>query len=100
GLRDVVARYGDRVEVADVVVDEILLDISHQAERELRREDAGVLGLVFLQDVGLDGAPDYMDGVGGDTRVLVLGQDAPLDQLGAAGAEKPEAGAVVRRRQL
>ena len=53
GLCDVVS--GDRcgVEIPHVVVDEILLDVAHHLERELGREDAGVLALVFLQNVRL-----------------------------------------------
>ncbi len=56
GLRDVVA--GDRhgVEVADAVVDEPFLHVGHAAQGELGGEDAGVLPLVLLEDVGLHGA--------------------------------------------
>ena len=39
-------------------MDEILLDIAHDAQRELRREDAGVLPLVLFQYVRLDSAAD------------------------------------------
>jgi hypothetical protein len=56
GLGDVVARDRHRVEVLHVVVDEVLLDVAHHLEAELGREDAGVLALVLLQDVGLHGA--------------------------------------------
>jgi hypothetical protein len=38
------------------VVDEVLLDVAHHPQRELGAEDAGVLRLVFLEDVGLHGA--------------------------------------------
>ena len=58
GLGDVVAADRDAVEVADLVVDEVLLDVAHHLQRELGREDAGVLGLVLLEDVGLHGAAD------------------------------------------
>src|SRR3989449_4779897 len=53
GLCDVVS--GDRcgIEIPHVVVDEVLLDVAHHLERELGREDAGVLALVFLQNVRL-----------------------------------------------
>jgi hypothetical protein len=37
-------------------LDEELLDVAHHLEGELGAEDAGVLALVFLQDVGLHGA--------------------------------------------
>jgi hypothetical protein len=56
GLRDVVAADADAVEVADLLVDEVLLHVAHQAQRELGAEDAGVLRLVLLEDVGLHGA--------------------------------------------
>jgi hypothetical protein len=35
------------------VVDEVLLHVAHHAQREFGREDAGVLCLILLQDVGL-----------------------------------------------
>ena len=53
GLGDVVARDRHRVEVLHVVGDEVLLDVAHHLERELGGEDAGVLPLVLLEDVGL-----------------------------------------------
>ena len=56
GLGDVVAADRHRVEVADGVIDEPLLDIGHAAQCELGREDAGVLPLILLEDVGLDSA--------------------------------------------
>ncbi len=58
GFGDVVAGDRDGVEVAHPVPDEELLDVGHHPERELGREDAGVLALVLLEDVGLDRAPD------------------------------------------
>src|SRR6202044_1769102 len=58
GLGDVVAGDRHRVEVADLVGDEPLLDVAHHPQAELGREDAGVLALVLLEDVGLDGAAD------------------------------------------
>ena len=53
GFGDVIAGDRHRVEVADLVVDEVLLDVAHHLQRELGRENAGVLALVFLEDVGL-----------------------------------------------
>ncbi len=58
GLGDVVAGDRHRVEVADLVGDEPLLDVGHHPQAELGREDAGVLALVLLEDVGLHGAAD------------------------------------------
>jgi hypothetical protein len=40
----------------DAVVDKILLHIAHELEREVGGENAGVLPLVLLEDVGLNGA--------------------------------------------
>ena len=56
GLGDVVAGDRHRVEVAHLVGDEPLLDVGHHPQRELGGEDAGVLALVLLEDVGLHGA--------------------------------------------
>ena len=62
GLGDVVSGDRHRVEVAHVAVAEGLLDVGHHLQGELGGEDAGVLGLVFLEDVGLDGAAGDLDG--------------------------------------
>lgn len=43
GFGDVVAADGDAVEVAHVMVDEVLLDVAHHVHREFGGEDAGVL---------------------------------------------------------
>ena len=58
GLGDVVAGDRHRVEVADLLLDEPLLDVGHHPQRELGGEQAGVLALVLLEDVGLHGAAD------------------------------------------
>ena len=71
GLGDVIARDAHRVEVAHLVGDEVLGDVAHHLERELGREDAGVLALVFLQDVGLHGAAHVLLHPGGDVGGLV-----------------------------
>ena len=69
----------------------------HQPQRQLDGEDAGVLGLVLLEDVGLDGAADDAEGVPPDARVDLRGQN-----LVAAHAEQHQAEAVVplRKRAL
>jgi hypothetical protein len=43
GLGDVIARDGDGVEVADLLLDEPLLDVGHHPQAELGGEQAGVL---------------------------------------------------------
>ncbi len=43
------------IKIANGTLDEVrFLHIPHEAQGKLRREDAGVLCLVFLKDVGLD----------------------------------------------
>jgi hypothetical protein len=72
----------------------ILLDVAHHAQREFGREDAGVLRLVFLQDVGLHGAAHRLQRLGLDLRV-----DLGVDDLVAGHAEQAEAQAIVPVRQ-
>ena len=90
-----VARDRDRVEVADAVLDELLLHVGHAAERELGREDAGVLRLILLEDVRLHGPADRLKCARADLLVLRVLEDAPLDQLATGRAEQAEAEAVV-----
>ncbi len=59
-----VARDGDGVEVTDDLIDEVLLYVSHQSQRKLRAEDAGVLCLVFFKDVGLYSTTYRVKGLG------------------------------------
>ena len=66
GLGDVVAGDRHRVEVPHLVIDEVLLDVAHAPQREIRREDAGVLALVLLEDVGLHRAADIAQDPGPD----------------------------------
>ena len=63
GLGDVIAGDGHRVEVAHAVGDEPLLHVGHAAQREFGGEQAGVLALILLEDVGLHGAADGLDRV-------------------------------------
>ena len=78
GLGDVVA--GDRhgVEVAHLARDEPLLDVGHHPQGELGGEDAGVLALVLLEDVGLHRAADVGQRVGGQLLALGVVGVAPL----------------------
>ena len=48
-----VAADADAVEVADLLVDEVLLHVAHQAQRELGAEDADVLRLVISPALSL-----------------------------------------------
>ncbi len=49
--------------VTNVVVDVELLDVAHQLQGEVGRKDAGVLRLVLLQDVRLNGSTDSREGL-------------------------------------
>ena len=66
------------------MVDEVLLHIAHQTQRKLRREDAGVLRLVFFEDVRLYGTTHLLERVGFDLSVNVC------RQYFVAGAAKQE----------
>ena len=68
---DVVARDGHGVVVANAVVDVVLLHVAHEFEREGRGEDAGVLRLVFLENVGLDRSAHRLQRAGLDLSVDV-----------------------------
>ena len=68
GFGDVIARDRHRIEIAHLMVDEVLLDVTHHFQREFGRENAGVLTLVFLQDVGLHGAAHVLQHPGLDLR--------------------------------
>ncbi len=78
GLGDVVARDRHRIEIPDVVLDEILLDVSHHLEAELGGEDAGVLPLVFLENVRLDRAAHRRQGLRLDAVRFVPGRVSPV----------------------
>ena len=55
--------------VANAVVDVVLLDVAHELEREGRGEDAGVLRLIFLENIRLDGSSHRLQGSCLDFRV-------------------------------
>ncbi len=78
GFGDVIAGDRHRIEILHLVVHEIFLHVAHHLERELGREDAGVLALVFLQDVGLHRAAHRGQRPGLDLLVLVLGRIAAV----------------------
>ena len=74
GLGDVIARDRHRIEVLHVVVDEVFLDVPHHLQGKLGGENAGVLPLVFLQDVGLHRAAHGGERPRLDLGVFVLGR--------------------------
>ncbi len=91
GLGDVVAGDGHRVEVAHPALAEVLLDVAHHPQRELGGEDAGVLGLVLLEDVGLDGAADHGHGLGQDPPYSLVEQArhrVPASAVAPVGLER------------
>jgi hypothetical protein len=68
------------------VLEEPLLDVGHAAQRELGREDAGVLALVLLEDVGLHRAADGRQHPGAD--LLGLGVVGLAALLGAEASRR------------
>ena len=95
GLGDVIAADRHAVVIANVVVDEELLHVAHHLHRELGRENAGVLCLILLQNVRLNGAANGRQRFGPNS-VVSLG----IDNLVAGDAEQTKAQPVVARRQL
>jgi hypothetical protein len=89
-LGDVVARNRHRVEVLHAALDEVLLHVTHHAQGELGREDAGVLCLILLEDVGLHGAAHPLQRLLPDARIDVGRQD-----LVTADAQEGEAQTIV-----
>jgi hypothetical protein len=61
----------------------ILLDVAHHPQRELGREDAGVLRLILLQDVGLHRAADLVFSVRSRTAAHSRRRARALLRLGA-----------------
>jgi hypothetical protein len=78
GFGDVVAGDGYRVEIAHIVFDEIGLDVTHHLEGEIDGEDAGVLPLVFLEDVGLNRAAHIGEHHGLDRSYSSSGAGGPF----------------------
>ena len=97
GLGNVVPADGHRVEVAHVVVHEVLGDVAHDLQAELGAEDAGVLALVFLQDVGLHRAAHVGQRPGADLLGLVVGGIAAV--VGAELVQVLVDGGVHEHRQ-
>ncbi len=90
-----VPRDRDRIEIAHPPVGKVLLHVAHHSQGELGGEDAGVLRLVFLEDVGLHGAADRLQGLGLEPLV-----DFRLEELIAAHPEQGKPRAVVTGRQI
>ena len=72
-----------------------MLHVAHQTQRELGREDAGVLRLVFFQDVGLHRSAHCRQRFGPNALV-----DVARQHLVAGDSEQQEAEAVVTLGQL
>ncbi len=58
GFGDMIAGNRHRIEVFHFIFNKIGLNIGHHPEREFGRKYAGILTLIFLEDIGLDGAAD------------------------------------------
>ena len=80
GLGDVIAGNRHRIEILHLMMHEVLLNIAHHLERELGREDAGVLPLILLEDVGLNRAAHHRQRPRPDLLQFVLGR-IPTVQL-------------------
>ena len=83
-----------RIEVAHLLVDEILLNVTHHSQGKLGAKDAGVLCLIFLQNVGLNSATHGAQGF-----FLDLGIDLGLHQLITGDAEQAQAQSFIADRQ-
>ena len=77
------------------MLDEVLLNITHHAHGEFGREDAGVLSLILLENIGLHRAADLAQCVGLDAGVGV-----GIHQLITADAQQREPRAIVPLRQF
>src|SRR6185369_6280322 len=69
-LGDVVAADGHRVVVANLLFDEVLLDVPHHLQGEFSGEDTGVLPLVLLEYIRLHGPADCLQCAVADLFVL------------------------------
>ena len=72
-LSDMVSGDADRVVVSHSLIDVELLDIAHQFETKLSREDAGVLCLVFLEDISLNSTANRLQSLHGNLCILFFG---------------------------
>ncbi len=95
GLCNVVARNRDRIEIADLVVNEVSLHVAHEPQGKLGGEDAGVLGLVLLEDVGLHRASNLGQGLGSQ-----LGVGVWIEHFVAGAPEQQQAQSVVALGQV
>ena len=57
------------------MLNKIFLNISHQSQGEFGRKNASVLGLVFLENIGLDGTPNLGQGLLFDSQIITRRQD-------------------------
>ncbi len=90
-----VAGDGDGIEIPHLPLDEVLLHVSHHAQREFGGEDTGVLRLILFQDVRLYRATHGLQRLGLDARI-----DLGLEDLVGGYAQEREPGAVMSLWQL
>ena len=67
-----IAADGDGIKVSDRASNERFLYVTHHAQREFGRENAGVLRLIFLENVGLNRTAHRTHCVTGDLFVRFL----------------------------
>ncbi|VTR68478.1 conserved hypothetical protein [Desulfosarcina cetonica] len=71
----------DRVKITDILGDEIFLDVAHHLEGEIDGEDAGILALILLENIGLDGTAHVLQDHGLDF-IILLGRGGVAVFLG------------------
>ena len=82
-FRDVISADRNAVVVANIVFDEELLHVSHHLHRKFCREDAGVLCLVFFENVSLHRAT-----YGGERLAFEFCRRSDFDQLVAGNTKQ------------
>ena len=92
---NVITTYRDAVIIAHSVVDKELLDITHHLHRKLGRENAGILRLVLLENIGLHRATNCCKRLLPDFFVDFRGNE-PV----TGDAEQAESQSITTRGQL
>ena len=71
---DVITADTDTVEILYVVMNKILLHIAHQLQCEFRRENAGILCLIFFQNIRLNSSTHLRKSCNFNLLVHIIGQ--------------------------
>ena len=92
---DVISADRNAVIIAHAVIDEELLYVAHHFHRKFSREDAGILRLVFLENVSLYRAADRCERLFADARKSIC-----IDYLVTGYAQQAQSQAIVSRWQV